>query len=76
VRWDGVVGAETERSALRIRLVAVALGTTIVLLGAGPYSLPAALILAAYSAAASASPASDSRIGRSRAPRSPSTRSR
>ena len=52
MRWDGVVGAETERSALRIRLVAVALGTTIVLLGAGPYSLPAALILAAYSAAA------------------------
>lgn len=48
MRWDSVVGAETERSAMRIRLVAVALGTTIVLLGAGSYSLAAALILAAY----------------------------
>jgi len=52
VRWDGTVQAETERSALRIRLVAVALGVTIVLLGAGPSSLPAALILAAYAGVA------------------------
>ena len=52
MRWEGVVSVETERSAMRIRLVAVALGTTIVLLGAGTYSLPAALILAAYAVAA------------------------
>ncbi|HUQ17544.1 MAG TPA: ATP-binding protein [Candidatus Saccharimonadales bacterium] len=52
MRWDEAVQVETERSALRIRLVAVALGVTIVLLGAGPSSLPAALILAAYAALA------------------------
>ena len=54
MRWDEAVQEETERSALRIRLVAIALGTTIVLLGAGPSSLPAALILAAYAAVAAA----------------------
>lgn len=52
MRWDGTVQAETERSALRIRLVAVTLGVTIILLGAGASSLPAALILAAYAAVA------------------------
>ncbi|HEY8655677.1 MAG TPA: ATP-binding protein [Candidatus Limnocylindria bacterium] len=52
MRWDGAVHEETERSALRIRLVAIALGTTIVLLGGGPSALPAALILATYAAVA------------------------
>ena len=52
MRWDRTVSTEIDRSALRIRLVAVALGTTIVLLDAGPASLLAALLLAAYGAAA------------------------
>ena len=48
MRWDGAIHQETERSALRIRLVAIALGLTIVLLSPGPASLPAALVLAVY----------------------------
>lgn len=52
MRWERAVGTEIARSALRIRLVAVALGTTIVLLDAGAASLPAALLLVAYGAVA------------------------
>ena len=50
--WDQVMGTEMDRAALRIRLVAVALGTTIVLLGAGSGAPPAALLLAAYAGVA------------------------
>jgi len=52
VGWEGTVRTEVGRSALRIRLVAIALGTTIVLLGGGPASLLAALLLAGYVAVA------------------------
>lgn len=50
--WERAVGSEIDRSALRVRLVAIALGTTIALLGAGPASTPAALLLALYAAVA------------------------
>ena len=50
--WDQVMGTEVDRAALRVRLVAVALGTTIVLLGAGSGASPAALLLAAYAGVA------------------------